>query len=57
MGFSNKDVYAYDPSEREDEPEAFYYSCSVCGCSEGLKSYRGSYVCPWCGDGVMQLED
>ena len=42
----------------EDEQcHPFEYRCSVCGCSESLKHYRGSYVCPWCGDGVMQLED
>jgi predicted RNA-binding Zn-ribbon protein involved in translation (DUF1610 family) len=35
----------------------YVYICTACAGDERKNKYRGSYVCPWCGDGVMQLEE
>jgi DNA-directed RNA polymerase subunit RPC12/RpoP len=43
--------------DREDEYVGFEYRCSACGATETLKRYRGSHVCPWCGEGVMQYQE
>lgn len=33
----------------------YQYTCNQCGADQEFESYRGSYVCPWCGEGVMQF--
>jgi hypothetical protein len=55
MTFTDRDLYEFDQNE-DDRAESYEYVCNTCNCSEILRSYRGSYVCPWCGEGVMSLE-
>lgn len=31
----------------------YEYQCTMCGASE-RQPFANSYVCPWCGDGVMK---
>jgi ribosomal protein S27AE len=42
--------------EYEDGHRQWRYECNTCGGVEVLSGYRANYVCPWCGDGVMELE-
>ena len=32
------------------------FTCNVCGGHEERQSEIAAYVCPWCGEGVMQPE-
>lgn len=49
-----------DPDASEDrEFESrfqYHFECNTCGATEHFAQYRSNHVCPWCGDGVMQLE-
>ena len=45
-------------SDREyDEREKFRYTCNACSALESFYQYRANHVCPWCGEGVMELEE
>jgi len=33
------------------------FVCNVCGGHEVLSHRYSPYVCPWCGEGVMQIEE
>lgn len=35
----------------------YVYVCNACEATDSRSSYRSGYVCPWCGEGVMHLED
>lgn len=41
----------------EDYREEFSYECNECGGRETFFQYRANYVCPWCGQGVMEREE
>jgi DNA-directed RNA polymerase subunit RPC12/RpoP len=43
--------------ECECGDETYRYVCNNCGASESLEQYRSNYVCPWCGEGVMEREE
>ncbi len=30
------------------------HECNVCGAPDTARHRHGSYVCPWCGEGVMK---
>lgn len=45
-------------SQLQIEPEAMNtFVCNACGGHEVISHRTSSYVCPWCGDGVMQIEE
>lgn len=46
-----------DEVDEPDAVEEYEYQCSACGANETLSNYRSSYVCPWCGEGVMHREE
>jgi uncharacterized Zn finger protein (UPF0148 family) len=33
----------------------FVYQCNICDTDDQRNRYQGSFVCPWCGEGVMQF--
>jgi len=48
-----------DPDADEDrdyDERGYRYVCNTCAAFEDFAQYRGNYVCPWCGEGVMELD-
>jgi predicted RNA-binding Zn-ribbon protein involved in translation (DUF1610 family) len=40
-----------------EHPQYHRYECNICGGSVTLARYRANYVCPWCGEGVIQRQE
>ena len=35
----------------------YHFRCNACDASEDFAQYRSNFVCPWCGEGVMEYEE
>jgi predicted RNA-binding Zn-ribbon protein involved in translation (DUF1610 family) len=43
--------------EYDDGHKQYRYECNACGGIDKLNGYRANYVCPWCGEGVMERQE
>lgn len=44
-------------NDREYDERGFRYVCGACAAVESFTQYRANYVCPWCGEGVMEVSE
>lgn len=44
-------------NDRDHERPEYQFICSTCVGKEVFFQYRANYVCPWCGEGLMELQE